>query len=440
MPAGPAMGQDGAPPNGIGSKKGATRDVAACAYCVAGIYLFFILFGIAQERINTREYGASKERMTHTLALIFAQCSTNVALAALALRLSPAAAKRRYINPLAVGKLGASYVCAMFCSNLALQYIDYPTQVLIKSCKMVPVMAASVLMGVQRYTLAAKLRVLLLTAGICAFLLAKPAAHGRAHGGAGEPDRLKLIGLALALGSLACDGYTGGAQDRLVREVRPSSHQLMLWTNLWAMGLLAAALVLSGQGAQAVGFALRHPEMLADLALFCGASALGQNFIYFSIARFGALPTAVITTTRKFFTILASVLWFGHPLGAAQWLAVLLVFSALSSELHHKLKAGLGGGAAARHGARERRGRRGSGEQLAQPAAGGGDDATGGLLAAPPSDTEDGEAAVGADAAALEAGRSPRELERAVSGLAKQRSSPRPATAPRAGPGGAGAG
>lgn len=31
-----------------------------------------------------------------------------------------------------------SYVAAMFCSNAALGYVNYPTQVLAKSCKMIP--------------------------------------------------------------------------------------------------------------------------------------------------------------------------------------------------------------------------------------------------------------------------------------------------------------
>lgn len=102
----------------------AGADVAACVYCVSGVYVFFILFGIAQERINTREYGAARERMVYTLALIFMQCTTNVTLAAVALRLSPAEHKRSYRSPwtLAVGKMATSYIGAMFCSNLALQY------------------------------------------------------------------------------------------------------------------------------------------------------------------------------------------------------------------------------------------------------------------------------------------------------------------------------
>jgi hypothetical protein len=40
-----------------------------------------------------------------------------------------------------------------------------------------------------------------------------------------------------------------------------------------------------------------------------------------------------VTTTRKFFTILASVLWFGHYVSARQWFAVALVFLGLGIDI-----------------------------------------------------------------------------------------------------------
>ncbi len=42
---------------------------------------------------------------------------------------------------------------------------------------------------------------------------------------------------------------------------------------------------------------------------------------------------ATITTTRKFFTILASVVAFGHALTMPQWLGVALLFGGMVEEL-----------------------------------------------------------------------------------------------------------
>lgn len=49
-----------------------------------------------------------------------------------------------------------------------------------------------------------------------------------------------------------------------------------------------------------------------------------------TVANFGPLTCSIITTTRKFFTILASVLLFGNSLITRQWLGVFLVFAGLT--------------------------------------------------------------------------------------------------------------
>jgi len=55
-----------------------------------------------------------------------------------------------------------------------------------------------------------------------------------------------------------------------------------------------------------------------------------QNFIFLTVTYFGPLTCSIMTTTRKFFTILGSVLIFGHPLTALQWTGTVLVFAGLS--------------------------------------------------------------------------------------------------------------
>jgi hypothetical protein len=43
------------------------------------------------------------------------------------------------------------------------------------------------------------------------------------------------------------------------------------------------------------------------MLLFCAAGAIGQNFIFTSLQRYGSLMNVTITITRKFLTILISV-------------------------------------------------------------------------------------------------------------------------------------
>ncbi|CAG0885461.1 unnamed protein product [Cyprideis torosa] len=54
-----------------------------------------------------------------------------------------------------------------------------------------------------------------------------------------------------------------------------------------------------------------------------------QLFIFLTVANFGPLPCSIVTTTRKFFTVLGSVIIFGNVLITRQWIGTVLVFTGL---------------------------------------------------------------------------------------------------------------
>jgi drug/metabolite transporter (DMT)-like permease len=65
------------------------------------------------------------------------------------------------------------------------------------------------------------------------------------------------------------------------------------------------------------------------LAILNGVVSIGQIFIFLTITWYSSLVTTTITTTRKFFTILFSVLHFGHSFSFGQWTSVAMVFGGL---------------------------------------------------------------------------------------------------------------
>jgi UDP-galactose transporter B1 len=117
---------------------------------------------------------------------------------------------------------------------------------------------------------------------------------------------------------------------------------MMAWMNFWCALYYGAYLAATGVGRELVGFCARHPAAAADVLLFCVCGAVGQLFIFGTIKRFGALATTLVCTTRKFFTILASVALLGNPLLPAQWAAVGLVFGGLLGSTFAK-RGGKGG-------------------------------------------------------------------------------------------------
>lgn len=85
----------------------------------------------------------------------------------------------------------------------------------------------------------------------------------------------------------------------------------------------------TGQLYDFIGFAKRHPSIIFHLVSLGISAALGQFFIFMMITNFGSLSNSIVTTSRKFFTVLLSILIFGNHLSGRQWIGTILVFSGL---------------------------------------------------------------------------------------------------------------
>ena len=299
--------------------------------CVGGIYVAFMVMSSYQEQITRRPYGEDKDYFNFPLFLVFFQCVLNSIVAYGKLLLYPSEHGRKSTVP-KIYYIGASlaYVCAVGSSNAALIYVNYPTQVLAKSCKMIPVMVMGILVARKQYPMSRIVAVVMTTIGISIFMIDR---FGHKHKGDGENEN-NVYGLLLLVFSLAADGFTNSIQD-LMRSFkdRPTADELMLYMNVYASLFVGVAMFYTGQFFPAIDFCVKHHEIISHISIFCITMALGQIFIFWCIASFGTLVLSIITTTRKFFTILWSVFTFGHEMSTVQWLGVLVVFVGLMYDI-----------------------------------------------------------------------------------------------------------
>ena len=101
---------------------------------------------------------------------------------------------------------------AMAASNEALRYVSYPTQVLGKSCKMVPVMLGGLVLGGRKFSRFQYLSVAFVTFGVFLFN------YGKASSSSGKSASVtenSTYGLSLIFLSLVFDAITGGLQDKV---------------------------------------------------------------------------------------------------------------------------------------------------------------------------------------------------------------------------------
>ncbi|XP_062364309.1 solute carrier family 35 member B1 isoform X2 [Cinclus cinclus] len=210
--------------------------------CFLGVFACYFYYGILQESITRGRYGegAKQEKFKYALSLVFIQCVINAAFAKLLLRLVDTARPDRTRGWL-YGACSLSYLGAMVSSNAALQFVSYPTQVLGKSCKPIPVMLLGVTLLRKRYPPAKYLCVLLIVAGVALFLY-KP------KKGTGDTEHVFGYGELLLLLSLTLDGLTGVSQDHMRAHYQTSSNHMMLNVNLWSTLFLGAEFHLHDRG------------------------------------------------------------------------------------------------------------------------------------------------------------------------------------------------
>jgi solute carrier family 35 (UDP-galactose transporter), member B1 len=208
---------------------------------VSGIYFFYLYYGILQEQIwtTTEDDG---NRFTFMLFLLLVQCVTNAFVAYIGASLFDSSANKnkkdksasvsmskaaktapnylKMIMPNVSGNtwmavISLTYLSAMGASNQSLNYVNYPTQALGKSCKMIPIMLLNVLIGGKKYSLREYLCVLSITLGIVFFRLAK------SKSGNGQEN--SSFGLVLLFASLSLDGLTASNQRLFRTEFKPST-------------------------------------------------------------------------------------------------------------------------------------------------------------------------------------------------------------------------
>lgn len=297
--------------------------------CFFGIFFAYLFYGIIQELVTKEKYGENKEKFTYTYCLVFFQCIFSALFSKAILS---------YHNEgvdttpnLMYSMCSLTYIGAMLASNEALQHVSYPTQVVGKSIKPVPVMILGVLIARKRYRLVKYAGVLMIVLGIVLFMkkdkkvTAKPIDDPLPN----HPYALLGFGEALLLISLAMDGLTGAIQDKMNATHKTKTHTMMFYMNIWSCLWLFTAVIVTGELFEFAVFAQKYPMVVFYLTILSILGCIGQHFIFTTITSFGPLTCSIITTTRKFFTILFSVFIFNNPMSLIQWAGVVMVFVGL---------------------------------------------------------------------------------------------------------------
>ena len=210
----------------------------------------------------------------------------------------------------------------------SLKHIDYPTMILGKSCKLVPVMLANVLLHRRSFAAYKYVAVGLITAGVSGFMLL----HEDDDHNSKQKVGLSLYGLGLLLANLLVDGATNATQETMFKKYHMQGPQMMFFMNIGLSFIVSLYLLVNPYTTElssAISMISQNHTIAYDILVFGICGSLGQLFIFHTLQRFGSVRLVTVTVTRKMLTILWSVFRFGHHLSVGQWAAVGVVFGGI---------------------------------------------------------------------------------------------------------------
>lgn len=262
---------------------------------------------------------------------------------------------KNIVFPLVLVSITSSLASPFGYASLA--HIDYLTFILAKSCKLLPVMLLHLTIFRKRYPLYKYGVILLVTLGVATFTLHHPtSSKKRSASSSANESGSSLWGLFLLSINLLLDGLTNTTQDHVFTSpklyTRFTGPQMMVAQNVLSTALMATYLLVTpyisssilpllplpidlsqtSELSSAISFLSRHPQAVKDVIGFAACGAVGQLFIFHTLAHFSSLLLVTVTVTRKMLTMLLSVMWFGHRLSGGQWLGVGLVFGGIGAE------------------------------------------------------------------------------------------------------------
>ncbi|EEQ83722.2 UDP-galactose transporter [Blastomyces dermatitidis] len=340
--------------------------------CVGGIYASFLSWGVLQEAITTTSYplyaptpddpNPPKERWTYSVVLNTIQSFFAAITGFMYLYFSTPRGQKlpavfpttRILFPLILISVSSSLASPFGYASLG--HIDYLTFILAKSCKLLPVMFLHLTIFRKRYPLYKYGVILLVTIGVATFTLHHPTSSKKKNSRNSNENGSSLYGLFLLSVNLLLDGLTNTTQDHIFSSPKLYSRftgpQMMVAQNLLCTLLTITYLLVTphlstsilplmplpidlsqtSELSSALAFLSRHPTATKDVIAFAACGAVGQLFIFHTLAHFSSLLLVTVTVTRKMLTMVLSVMWFGHRLSGGQWIGVGLVFGGIGAE------------------------------------------------------------------------------------------------------------
>ena len=306
--------------------------------CTVGLQSSYLTWGILQERIMTQKYTEILEdgtllevKFDNSQFLVFMNRLLALVVAGVYILI---AKQPQHTAPLYKYSYSSfSNIMSSWCQYEALKFISFPTQVLCKASKMIPVMIMGKAVSGKTYPYSEYFIAVCLSFGTTLFLMS----HNSGHDQSARPTT--LVGLFILFGYMVFDSFTSNWQSELFKQHGMSSVQMMFGTNLFSSLFTLCSLLQTGGLLSSAAFTMRHPAFLSHIFILSSTSAFGQLFIFYTINSFGPVVFVIIMTVRLILSIVLSCIIYQHSLALQAMIGIVIVFGAVALRIYFRYQA-----------------------------------------------------------------------------------------------------
>lgn len=261
---------------------------------VCGVFLSFVTQGTAQE------YLWQKTSFRQAIFLTLVQFMGYFLLSSRFFWRWLAGKERSHAPLWYYAITSTALVASMMFSNLSVTRLSYPTAVLFKSSKLIPVMIGGRLFLGKHYSFLEVLSVLLMVLGLFGISMSDKISK----------NTFDLVGVFISLLSLAFDAVSSNLQEKALWEYKATQSEVISMQYFIGILILLTATICTGEFQDGFAIASTNWDVTAALLAFAFLGGIGVQFVYLLINAFGSLVAVMVTSTRKATTVTLSFILF----------------------------------------------------------------------------------------------------------------------------------
>ena len=215
---------------GAAKEKAFVSSALKMAAAAIGLQVFYLTWGMLQERVMTGTYGGEKFGASEFLVF-----SNRLAAFTVASFMITFVDKEPARAPFRLFSLPAfSNIISSWCQYSALKFVSFPVQVVFKSNKIIPVMIMGRLIASKSYQWWEYLTAAIISSGILVFMMGEKK-QKPGHVATNAEAHQQVAGMCLLVGYIIFDSFTSQFQGKIFKKHSISPYRMMRGINFFSI-------------------------------------------------------------------------------------------------------------------------------------------------------------------------------------------------------------